>query len=195
VASEIKRFFPKARVTRLDRDSAGGGQWLDVLEKMKNREIDVLVGTQMITKGHDYPNLTLVGILDADVGLHLARFPRAERTYQIVTQVSGRAGRADRPGRVLIQTYRPGHESLVAAATHDGLAFSETELGHRREAGYPPFNRLIEIRLSDAQPDRVRKVFETLTAAWNASYPARTAFWAPPPAPSKPSAVGRAGTS
>jgi primosomal protein N' (replication factor Y) len=183
VASEIRRFFPKARVARLDRDSSGGGQWLDVLEKMKTREIDILVGTQMITKGHDYPHLTLVGILDADVGLHLPDFRAAERTYQILTQVAGRAGRADRPGRVLIQTYRPGHESLVAAATHDGLAFSAAELEHRRRAGYPPFNRLVEIRLAGPDVDRIRETFETLSRRLERVLSGGDALLGPAPCP------------
>jgi primosomal protein N' (replication factor Y) len=166
VAHEVQKLFPSARVARLDRDavsgkSAGGG-WADVLERMKKKEIDVLVGTQMITKGHDYPHLTLVGILDADVGLHLPDFRAAERTYQILTQVSGRAGRAERPGRVLIQTYRPDHESLAAAVSHDGLAFSKTELGHRLEAGYPPFSRLVEIRLAASKVETVRRAVDAL---------------------------------
>jgi primosomal protein N' (replication factor Y) len=161
-ASEAKRLFPRARIARMDRDTAGGGGWLDVLEKMKRREIDVLVGTQMITKGHDYPHLTLAGVLDADVGLHLPDFRAAERTYQILTQVAGRAGRAERPGRVFVQTYHPDHESLLAAVSHDGLTFCRTELHHRREAGYPPFLRLVEIRVSGSGAEAVRKSSEKL---------------------------------
>ncbi len=166
VAQEVQKLFPSARVARLDRDSvsgsSAGGGWMEVLERMQKKEIDILVGTQMITKGHDYPHLTLVGILDADVGLHLPDFRAAERTYQILTQVAGRAGRADRPGRVLVQTYRPDHESLVAAVSHDGVAFSKTELGHRLEAGYPPFARLVEIRLAGAKPEAVRRSADSL---------------------------------
>ncbi|HSA59089.1 MAG TPA: primosomal protein N' [bacterium] len=162
VASEVQRLFPGARVARMDRDTAGAAGGLDILEKMKRREIDVLVGTQMITKGHDYPHLTLAGILDADVGLHLPDFRAAERTYQILTQVAGRAGRAERPGTVLIQTYQPQHESLIAAVSYDGLEFCRTELGHRREAGYPPFLRLVEIRLSGSNAGTVRKTSEAL---------------------------------
>lgn len=157
VSTEVHRLFPQARVSRMDRDAVGGKGWLEILDRMKRREIDVLVGTQMITKGHDYPHLTLVGILDADVGLHLPDFRAAERTYQILTQVSGRAGRADRPGRVFVQTYRPDHESLVAAVSHDGFLFCQTELEHRREASYPPFSRLIEIRLSGERTEAVRE--------------------------------------
>lgn len=164
VAAEVQRLFPSARVARMDRDTSGGARGLDILEKMKRREIDVLVGTQMITKGHDYPHLTLAGILDADVGMHLPDFRAAERTYQILTQVAGRAGRAERPGQVLIQTYHPHHESLVAAVSHDGLEFCRTELSHRSEAGYPPFVRLIEIRLSGSNPATVRKSSEALAS-------------------------------
>jgi primosomal protein N' (replication factor Y) len=166
VAQEVRKLFPSARVARLDRDavagSSPGGGWMDVLDRMKRQEIDVLVGTQMITKGHDYPNLTLVGILDADAGLHLPDFRAGERTYQVLTQVAGRAGRADRPGRVFIQTYRPDHESLVATVSHDGLAFTKAELGHRLEAGYPPFSRLVEVRFAAIKLESVRKSAEAL---------------------------------
>jgi primosomal protein N' (replication factor Y) (superfamily II helicase) len=183
VASEAHRLFPGARIARMDRDTVGGGRWLEILEKMKRREIDVLVGTQMITKGHDYPHLTLAGILDADVGLHLPDFRAAERTYQILTQVAGRAGRSERPGRVLIQTYRPSHESLIAAANQSDLAFSETELQHRREAGYPPFLRLVEIRFSATRPESARKAADALSQRIARTLSHEEALLGPAPCP------------
>ena len=157
VASEVSRMFPNARVARLDRDAMGGKEWLKILERMKKREIDILVGTQIVTKGHDYPALTLVGILDADLSLNLPDFRAAERTFQLLTQVSGRAGRADKPGRVLIQTYHPDHEGLQAAIRHDGSGFYVGELASRKDASYPPFVRLVEIRLAGPRPEMVRE--------------------------------------
>jgi len=148
VAQELGKMFPNARVARLDRDAMESKEWMKILDRMRRREIDLLIGTQIITKGHDYPYLTLVGILEADLSLHIPDFRASERTFQIVTQVSGRAGRADRPGRVLIQTYRPDHECLAAAARHDGQIFYRSELASRQEANYPPYTRLVEIRLA-----------------------------------------------
>jgi len=152
---DLKKLFPRARVERIDRDTAKGGGWLKILKKMKRGEIDILIGTQMITKGHDYPNLTLVGILDADLALHLPDFRASERTFQMVTQVSGRSGRSEKPGRVLIQTYHPDHESLIAAQFQGEKDFYRQELQTRQEAGYPPFKRLVEIRLSGQKRDSV----------------------------------------
>jgi primosomal protein N' (replication factor Y) len=187
VAQEIRKLFPSARVARLDRDSVSGSSsgegWMDILDRMRRQEIDVLVGTQMITKGHDYPHLTLVGILDADAGLHLPDFRAGERTYQILTQVAGRAGRAARPGRVFIQTYRPDHESLVAAVSHDGLAFTKTELGHRFEAGYPPFSRLVEVRFAGVKLESVRKSAEALARKISPRLSASEALLGPAPCP------------
>lgn len=145
---DLQKLFPGARIERMDRDTTRGDRWLKILERMKRQEIDILIGTQMITKGHDYPNLTLVGILDADVLLNLPDFRASERTFQILTQVAGRAGRAEKQGRVLIQTYHPDHESLRAIITSQGGAFYERESRIRSDANYPPFNRLIEVRLS-----------------------------------------------
>jgi primosomal protein N' (replication factor Y) len=153
IEQEIRRLFPSARTGRMDRDAVRKRE--AILERMRRREIDILIGTQMITKGHDYPELTLVGILDADVALHLPDFRAAERTYQVITQVSGRAGRGAKPGRVLIQTSQPDHESLAAAAAQDGNGFYARELRQRLEAGYPPFKRLIEIRLSHKKRETV----------------------------------------
>ena len=163
IDAELRRLFPSARVARMDRDSTKKGEWLKILERMKRREIDILVGTQMITKGHDYPYLTLVGILDADLSLHLPDFRAAERTFQLITQVAGRAGRSERPGRVLIQTFHPTHESILAAAARDGGEFYSRELRERLEAGYPPFRRLIEIRLAGAKRDSVIETSQKLT--------------------------------
>ncbi len=147
IAEGVATLFPKARVLRLDRDVASGSKIEAVLSKVARREVDVLVGTQMVTKGHDFPGVTLVGVLCADTGLNIPDFRASERTFQLLSQVAGRAGRGDRPGRVLIQTYRPTAPAVVAAAAHDYEKFFAAELEERKELGYPPHGRLIAVRL------------------------------------------------
>ncbi len=118
----MRERFPDARVARLDRDTAGSGAVRDldaILRRMQAREIDLLVGTQMVTKGHDFPGVTLVGVLQPDQGMDLPDFRATERTFQLLEQVAGRAGRGDRPGRVIIQTYRPEHAAITAVVQHD----------------------------------------------------------------------------
>src|SRR4029077_10875515 len=127
---------------RLDRDVAQGAKSQAILDRMRAREIDVLVGTQMVTKGHDLPSVTLVGVVNADAALSMPDFRAAERGFQLLVQVAGRAGRHDRPGRVLIQTRSTEHTAIQFAAHHDVRGFWERELQDRREVGYPPFSRL-----------------------------------------------------
>ncbi len=155
VAAAIAEEFPDARVARLDRDVATGAKAEAVLSRVARREVDVLVGTQMVTKGHDFPGVTLVGVLCADTGLDLPDFRAAERTFQLLAQVAGRAGRGDRPGRVLVQTYRPDSPAVTAAAAHDYRSFFTAESGSRAELGYPPHGRLIAIRIDGANPTLV----------------------------------------
>jgi len=147
VAEAVAAAFPSARVARLDRDVASGAKVEAVLSRVARREVDLLVGTQMVTKGHDFPGVTLVGVLCADTGLGLPDFRASERTFQLLAQVAGRAGRGERPGRVLIQTYRPEAHAVVSAAAHDYDAFFTAELAERAEIGYPPHGRLIAIRI------------------------------------------------
>jgi primosomal protein N' (replication factor Y) len=155
VESVVRGYLPEARVARLDRDTAGAGSTAALeraLAKVHRREIDVLVGTQMVTKGHDFAGVTLVGVLLPDQGMNLPDFRAAERTFQLLEQVAGRAGRAERPGRVLVQTYSPEHAAIAALPSHDYDGFVRSELARRQEAGYPPFVRLVALRLegSDA---------------------------------------------
>ncbi len=147
VTDAVSVMFPEARVARLDRDVATGAKIEAVLARVARREVDLLVGTQMVTKGHDFPGVTLVGVLCADTGLNLPDFRASERTFQLLAQVAGRAGRGDRPGRVLIQTYRPHAAAVVAAATHDYASFFVAESAARAELGYPPHGRLIAVRI------------------------------------------------
>ncbi|MBI3770916.1 MAG: primosomal protein N' [Deltaproteobacteria bacterium] len=180
---DVASRFPDARVGRLDRDTTGSkGAQRRILEAWEAGDLDVLIGTQMVAKGHDVPGVTLVGVLLADVALNMPDFRAAERAFQLLTQVAGRAGRGARPGRVLIQTYRPTHHSLVAAAAHDYASFAPDELAHRREVAYPPFARLIVLRLEGVGADATEHAATTLAAAGRGLDP-RVTLRGPAPAP------------
>ena len=158
---ELAARFPAARVLsststwRVRSDGSG-----EVLEEFARGDADVLLGTQMIAKGLHFPRVTLVGVLDADVALHLPDFRAAERTFQLLTQVSGRSGRGKVPGEVLIQTCTPEHPAITAAAAVNApdaeLAFRERELSERRDALYPPFTRLVTLR-ADGPDERASR--------------------------------------
>ncbi len=155
--------FAPARVARLDRDTAAGGAAIEaVLDRVRRREVDVLVGTQMVTKGHDLPGVTLVGVVLADQSLAFPDFRASERTFQLLSQVAGRAGRGDRPGEVVLQTFRPEEAAIARARSHDYLAFYREELENRREHGYPPFGRLVAVRVDAADEAVVREASEEL---------------------------------
>ena len=127
-----------------------------MLARVARREVDILVGTQMVTKGHDFPGVTLVGVLCADTGLNLPDFRASERTFQLLAQVAGRAGRGDRPGRVLVQTYRPGAPAVVAAAAHDYAQLLRGRVRRRApSSAYPPHGRLIAVRIDGPDADQV----------------------------------------
>jgi primosomal protein N' (replication factor Y) len=146
VEEEVRQRFPGARVLRWDRDSARSAAAHEaLLHAFAAHEADVLVGTQMIAKGLDLPRVTLVGVVNADIALHRPDFRAGERAFQLLTQVAGRAGRGERPGRVIIQTYSPRHYAVQAAARHDYEALYRAEIDLRRRAGYPPFGRLARL--------------------------------------------------
>ena len=146
VADEISALWPHARVARLDRDAVRRkGAAADILRSMAAGSIDVLVGTQMIAKGHDFPRVTLVGVVSADVGLGLADFRAAERTFQLLTQVAGRAGRGAEPGEAIVQTLYPRHYSIEHACRQDYNAFFAKELGYRQAMRYPPLTAMVNI--------------------------------------------------
>jgi primosomal protein N' (replication factor Y) len=156
---------PQARGARLDTDSTRRkGDLKNILDGFARGEFNLLVGTQMAAKGHDFPNLTLVGVVDADLGLNLPDFRAAERTFQLLTQVAGRAGRGTAPGTVLIQTLNPRHPVMRAAARHDYRAFFKAEIEARRELGYPPFSRLALIRFSGPEAAAVEAAAEAAAA-------------------------------
>jgi primosomal protein N' (replication factor Y) len=144
--AEITTRFPNHSVLRMDSDTMQRpGSHEEALAKFRSGEVRILLGTQMIAKGLDFPNVTLVGVINADTALHLPDFRAAERTFQLVTQVAGRTGRGDKGGRVLVQTYAPDHPAIVAALTHDYLSFASAELPIRREHGYPPATGMIRL--------------------------------------------------
>lgn len=144
--SMIQTLFPDYKIARLDRDTTRRkGSFEKIINDFAAGEIDILIGTQMIAKGHDFPNVTLVGVISIDAGLGMPDFRAAERTFQLLTQVAGRAGRGDAPGRVILQTYHPDHYSVRHAQSQDYLAFYQHEIGFRRMLYYPPFNVLVNI--------------------------------------------------
>lgn len=149
VEEAVAEFFPDYKIARLDRDIARRkGALEETLADFRSGATNVLVGTQMVAKGLDFPNVTLVGVIAADVSLNIPDFRSSERTFQLLSQVAGRAGRGQRPGNVIIQTFNPTHMAVCTAQTHDFLAFFEAIRKERQEAGYPPYKRLINIVLS-----------------------------------------------
>ncbi len=146
---EVRGHFPNARIARLDRDTARRRGFTEtVLRGLHERTIDIVIGTQMVAKGHDFPGVRLVGVVAADVGLHLPDFRAAERTFQLLTQVAGRAGRDSAPGRVIIQTFDPNHYAIHPVLDHDYEHFYAEEMGHRKALGYPPFGQLLRVLIT-----------------------------------------------
>jgi primosomal protein N' (replication factor Y) len=163
VETEVRQLFPEARVARLDRDVAPhSGRGIKILEDFAAGSLDILVGTQMITKGHHFPRVTLVGALAADQSLFFPEYHSGERTFQLLAQVSGRAGRGEAKGRVFIQTYHPDHYVFQTVKRQDYGAFYETEIAARRELGYPPFTRLALVRLSGSRETEVARQAQRL---------------------------------
>lgn len=156
VEREVFRLFPGARVGRMDSDStAKKGVYERLLKALDAGDIDILIGTQMITKGHDFPNVTLVGVVSADMSLNIPDFRAAERTFQLITQVAGRSGRGDSPGRVVVQTFSPKHYAIRRAMEHDYAGFYGDEITLRSELDYPPFSRMVNLCISGVKKDRV----------------------------------------
>ena len=154
---EVRLHFPDARVARLDRDTAARrGAGAEILRRLRDGRVDVLVGTQMVAKGHDFPGVRLVGVVNADLGLHFPDFRAAERTFQLLTQVAGRAGRGSIPGRVVIQAWTPDHYAIRPVAEHDYERFYAEEIAHRAGLGYPPLGNLALVRVDGPEEAAVR---------------------------------------
>ena len=159
VEDDLHGLFPEARIARLDRDTVTGKrQFEDILRNFRERNFDILVGTQMIAKGHDIPNVTLVGVVSADVGLGMPDFRAAERTFQLLTQVAGRAGRGDLPGIVYLQTINPDHYAIRLAAEQNYTAFYEKELQFRRFMKYPPFSAMANVLVRAANQEQALRM-------------------------------------
>ena len=165
VEAMLQRLIPAARIARMDRDSTSKrGSQEALIRRWEKGEIDILVGTQMITKGHDVSGVTLVGALMADLSLNLPDFRAAERTFQLLSQVAGRSGRGNDPGRVIIQTYAPDHYALKFLLAHDYQGFFAAESEFRRMLNYPPYGRLINLRLDGPKMADVEQQAQTLAA-------------------------------
>jgi primosomal protein N' (replication factor Y) len=157
IEEEVRQLFPHARIARLDSDTtANRKHYLATLKAVRERQVDILIGTQMIAKGLHFPGITLVGVVWADSGLAMPDYKAAERTFSLLSQVTGRAGRGEDPGVVIVQTYQPHHYSIYLAQQHDYTAFFSKEISIRAPLHYPPFSRLINIRFSGLQEDRVQ---------------------------------------
>lgn len=168
IEMDLKKLFPDANVARADRDEIQHREDLErMIQQMESGEIDFLVGTQMIAKGLDFPKLKSIGLVLADIGFNIPDFRSTERSFQLITQVSGRAGRhvknGEEPGQVIVQTYNPEHPCLQWAVTGDYVAFAEQELINRAELGYPPYGRLAGIRLLGPEVEGLRKTCHNLS--------------------------------
>ena len=164
VTQELNKLFPELKCIRFDSDTTRNkGAHRQLIDRFTNKEADILIGTQMLTKGLDIAGVTVVGIIAADGLLHRSDYRAAERAFQTMTQVAGRAGRGDTPGKVIVQTYSPEHPVIDAVKTHDYDRFSTAELAERKELNYPPYGKLILIKLSSIDEREVRQAAETLT--------------------------------
>jgi primosomal protein N' (replication factor Y) len=159
----LRADFPAARIIRMDQDTTRGKTGhIDIIERFERREADILLGTQMVSKGLNFPGVALVGVLAADIGLHFPDFRAAERTFQLLSQVAGRAGRADSDGEVVIQSYFPDEPAIRAAQGHDYNGFYKNETGERQALGYPPFGKLVRIVLFGVNEERVKALCDDL---------------------------------
>ncbi|BCW97860.1 MAG: primosomal protein N' [Armatimonadota bacterium] len=157
VEEELQSLLPTARILRMDRDTTGGKDaFVSLIGRFRRHEADILIGTQMVAKGLDFPGVLLVGVINADTGLHMPDFRAAERGFQLLTQVAGRAGRGPRAGLVVLQTFQPEHYAIAAAVKQDYRAFYEQEIRFREELGWPPFGAIARVLVQDSSSERCR---------------------------------------
>ena len=184
VTEAVGQVFPKARVARVDADSMQRkNQLRETLASFKAGKLDILVGTQMIAKGLHFPNVTLVGILNADLGLHMPDFRAGERTFQLLTQVAGRAGRGEMKGEVIVQTFTPHHPAIQFARHHDFDGFAEQELEMRKLCGFPPFTHCVLITVRSTNERMAEFTLETLHKRLEKSLPKNIVLGNPAPSP------------
>jgi primosomal protein N' (replication factor Y) len=163
VVDTLQELFPEARVERMDRDTMRHkGEVQKVLKRFLEHETDILVGTQMVTKGHDFPNVTLVGVISADLSLNNPDFRAGEITFQLLSQVAGRTGRGSSPGKVIIQTFNPSHYAIRAARDHHYQRFFSREIGLRKQLNYPPFSSIANVRLVGNSKTRTEKMAQQI---------------------------------
>ena len=185
--AEVKAKFPEARIARMDSDTMRRpGSHQRVLSMFRRGDLDILLGTQMIAKGLDFPNVLLVGVINSDSALHFPDFRAAERTFQLVTQVAGRTGRGDRSGRVIVQTYSPEHPAIQAASRHDYHQFAKDEMVVRRRFNYPPLGSVARIIIRGSVEDVTEAVADSFLTRLDAArkqlgYEVRILGPAPPP--------------
>jgi primosomal protein N' (replication factor Y) len=184
VEEEVQLIFPSAAVARMDRDTtARKGAHSRILRDFRQGDAQVLIGTQMVAKGLDFPNVTLVGVVSADTAINMPDFRAAERTFQLLTQVAGRAGRGQTPGEVIIQTFSPDHYAVQAAMRQDYAAFYQQEILFRKELNYPPFSRFANLICADEREDRAQARAMALAAALEKSVPPEVEIIGPAAAP------------
>lgn len=166
IEEQLKRMYPKARVLRMDADTTRTkDSYEKILAAFSNREADILVGTQMIVKGHDFPDVTLVGILAADLSLSMSDYRAGERTFQLLTQAAGRAGRGEKPGEVIIQTYQPEHYSICYAAKQDYEGFYREEMTYRELLAYPPASHILSVQTASEKEEEAKAAAREAAAA------------------------------
>ena len=164
IVAELQKLYPKARILRMDNDTTSGKEGhYKILQAFSQKQADILVGTQMIAKGHDFPAVTLVGILDADMSLHFSDYRSGERTFQLITQVAGRSGRAEEKGRVVLQTFDPENEVLRYATAYDYEGFYQNEISLRAAMAFPPFSKIVRVLVTGEDDE---KTLETLREAY-----------------------------
>ncbi len=170
IEEEVKGLYPDAAVERIDGDTMSKAHAHEGLfDRVHSGEVDVLVGTQLLAKGHDFPDVTVVGVVSADTGLHFPDFRARERTFQLLTQVAGRTGRSDKGGRVVVQTYNPAEPSVSRAAQHDYVGFARAELADRNALGYPPYTRLVRIVVEGVDGAKVTERAQEIAGALGAA--------------------------
>ncbi len=184
IESITRALFPQALVARMDSDSmTSKDSYRKVLDAFRSGHINILIGTQMIAKGLDFPNVTLAGLIQADLALNLPDFRSGERTFQLITQMAGRAGRGDTPGLVIVQTYTPYHFALQAAQKHDFLEFYEAEMPSREALDFPPFSRLLMIHFRGTEEAQVSAAAEKFAGALQPLLDGTVQVIGPMPAP------------
>jgi len=186
VERETAELFPKARILRMDADTTGRkGSHRRILDSFSSGEADILIGTQMVAKGLNFPGVTLVGVVSADIGLHMPDFRASERTFQLITQVSGRSGRDKIPGEVFIQTYNPDHYAIASAAQGDYTRFFQTEMQIRKQLQYPPYTKMARMIFSGKEEEKVLQLADAAVDALNeyTGDSQRFTFVGPAPAP------------